>query len=90
MKGRRFKNVVLKKLFCPARIMKTTVYENKQSKASLIKILRHLDILEDGDEVVEQEVSFGQEDLGKLRKFLLVDQKIVGDVENILKKMQQL
>ena len=69
--------------------MKNTVYENKQFKTSLIKILRHLDILEYGDEVVEQEVSFGQENLGKLRKFLLVDQKIVGDVENILKKMQQ-
>ena len=39
--------------------------------------------------MVEQEVSLGQEDVGKLRKFLLVNQKIVGDVENILEKMQQ-
>ena len=31
----------------------------------------------------------GQEDLGKLRKFLLVDQKIFGDVEDILERMQQ-
>ena len=45
------------------------------------------DILE--YEVVEQKVSLGQEDLGKLRKFLLVDQIIFRDVEDILERMQQ-
>ena len=39
--------------------------------------------------MVEQEVNLGQEDLGKLRKFLLVDQQIFGDVEDILERMQQ-
>ena len=34
--------------------------------------------------MVEQEVSLGQEDVGKLRKFLLVDQKNFGDVEDIV------
>ena len=63
--------------------------QRTQFKTSLKKILRHLDILEDGDEVVEQEVNLGQEDLGKLRKFLLVDQQIFGDVEDILERMQQ-
>ena len=46
-------------------------------------------ILEDGDEVVEQELSLGQENVGKVRKFSLVDQKIFGDVEDILERMQQ-
>ena len=63
--------------------------QRTQFKTSLKKILRHLDILEDGDEVVEQEVSLVKEDLGKLRKFLLVDQKIFWDVEDTLERMQQ-
>ena len=71
------------------RVCSRLVSNDTQFKTSLKKILRHLDILEDGDEVVEQEVSLGQEDLGKLRKFLLVDQKIFGDVEDILERMQQ-
>ena len=71
------------------RVCSRLVSNNTQFKTSLKKILRHLDILEDGDEVVEQEVSLGQEDLGKLRKFLLVDQKIFRDVEDILERMQE-
>ena len=60
------------------RVCNRLVSNNTQFKTSLKKILRHLDILEDGDEVVEQEVSLGQEDLGKLRKFLLVNWKTFG------------
>ena len=56
------------------RVSSRLVSNDTQFKTSLKKILRHLDILEDGDEVMEQEVNLGQEDLGKLRKFLLVDQ----------------
>ena len=55
------------------RVCSRLVSNDTQFKTSLKKILRHLDILEDGGEVVEQEVSLGQEDLVKLRKFLLVD-----------------
>ena len=70
------------------RVSSRLVSNDTQFKTSLKKILRHLDILEDGNEVVEQEVSLGLEDLGKLRKFLLVDRKIFGDVEDILERMQ--
>ena len=71
------------------RVCSRLVSNDTQFKTNLKKILRHLDILKDGDEVVEQEVSLAQEDLGKLRKFLLVNKTIVGDVEDILERMQQ-
>ena len=71
------------------RVCSRLVSNNTQFKTSLKKVLRHLDILEDGDEVVEQVVSLGQVDFGKLRKFLLVDRTIFGDVEDILERMQQ-
>ena len=45
------------------RVCSRLVNNNKQFKTSLKNILRHLDILEDGDEVVEQEISLGQEDV---------------------------
>ena len=70
------------------KVCSRLVSNNIQFKTSLKRILRHPYILEDGNEVVEQEVSLGQEDLGKLRKFLLVDRKIFGDVEDILERMQ--
>ena len=70
------------------KVCSRLVSNNIQFKTSLKRILRHLYILDDGNEVVEQEVSLGQEDLGKLRKFLLVDRKIFGDVEDILERMQ--
>ena len=71
------------------RVCFRLVSNDTQFKTSLKKILRRLDILEEGDEVVEQELSFGMEDIGKLRKLLLVDKKIVGDVEDILERMRQ-
>ena len=40
------------------RVCSRLVSNDTQFKTSLKKILRHLDILEDGDEVVEQEVNW--------------------------------
>ena len=71
------------------RVCSRLVSNDTQFKTNLKKILRHLDILKDGDEVVEQEVSLAQEDLGKLRKLLLVDQTIFRDVEDFLERMQE-
>ena len=46
------------------RVCSRLVSKNTQFKTRLIKILRHLDILEEGDEVVEQELSFARRTLG--------------------------
>ena len=68
------------------RVCSRLVSKDTQFKTSLEKILRHFDILEGGAEGVEQELvlSLGQEDVRKLRKFVLVDQGSVGEVEDIL------
>ena len=80
------KQVELQDLSYMGRVCSSLVSKDTQFKTSLEKILRHFDILEGGVEGVEQELvlSLGQEDVRKLRKFVLVDQGSVGEVEDIL------
>ena len=80
------KQVELQDLSYMGRVCSSLVSKDTQFKTSLEKILRHLDVLKGGAEGVEQELvlSLGQEDVRKLREFVLVDQGSVGEVEDIM------
>jgi hypothetical protein len=69
--------------------MSKLVSKDSQFKASMEKLLRHLDLMQQEaapGEVLERELvlSIGPGDLRKLRQFVLVDQGTAEEVEDIL------